>query len=136
MHFLGLAGMPRRIPDYPDAFQLWNSVATFGSYITTFSMVVFLMVIYNAFIGFSWYSSFFRIFDINTNLGLVEDYKLLRGTTVSSVNNSVRVYQNFKIERSLNYKTNSWVETGPFPVRFARRTLAFRRRIYGPLRNR
>lgn len=53
MHFLGLAGMPRRIPDYPDAFQLWNSVATFGSYITTFSMIVFLMVIYKAFIGFS-----------------------------------------------------------------------------------
>lgn len=53
MHFLGLAGMPRRIPDYPDAFYLWNTVATFGSYITTFSLVVFVLVIYDAFIGFS-----------------------------------------------------------------------------------
>lgn len=53
-----------------------------------------------------------------------------------SENNSVRVYSNFKLERPLNYKTNSWVDVGPFPVRFARRSLAFQRRAYGPLRNR
>jgi cytochrome c oxidase subunit 1 len=49
MHFLGLAGMPRRIPDYPDAYSGWNSVASFGSYISFVSVLVFLYLIYSAF---------------------------------------------------------------------------------------
>lgn len=45
MHFLGLAGMPRRIPDYPDAYAGWNQIATFGSMISIFSVIVLLFVI-------------------------------------------------------------------------------------------
>jgi cytochrome c oxidase subunit 1 len=48
MHFLGLAGMPRRIPDYPDAFSGWNLVASVGSMISAFSARFFLYVIYAA----------------------------------------------------------------------------------------
>jgi heme/copper-type cytochrome/quinol oxidase subunit 1 len=33
MHFLGVAGLPRRIPDYPDAFYTFNKIASWGSYI-------------------------------------------------------------------------------------------------------
>ena len=49
MHFLGLAGMPRRIPDYPDAYSGWNSIASFGSYISFVSVLVFLYLVYSAF---------------------------------------------------------------------------------------
>jgi heme/copper-type cytochrome/quinol oxidase subunit 1 len=46
MHFLGLAGMPRRIPDYPDAFAGWNAVASFGSYVSAFSALLFFYIVY------------------------------------------------------------------------------------------
>ena len=46
MHFLGLAGMPRRIPDYPDAFLGWNQVASVGSLITTLGLIYFLFLLW------------------------------------------------------------------------------------------
>jgi len=46
MHFLGLAGMPRRIPDYPDAFAGWNGVASYGSYLTVLGAIFFFYVVY------------------------------------------------------------------------------------------
>jgi len=49
MHFLGLAGMPRRIPDYPDAFTGWNSIASFGSYISAISAILFFYIVYITF---------------------------------------------------------------------------------------
>ncbi len=42
-HFLGLQGMPRRIPDYPDAFTYWNMVSTWGYRITILGMVIFFI---------------------------------------------------------------------------------------------
>ncbi len=48
-HFLGLAGMPRRIPDYPDVYAGWNYVSSIGSYIGAFGAIFFLYVIWRAF---------------------------------------------------------------------------------------
>ena len=49
MHFLGLAGMPRRIPDYPDAYEGWNYMASFGSYISAISAVLFFYILWLTF---------------------------------------------------------------------------------------
>ena len=51
-HFLGLAGMPRRIPDYPDAYAGWNLVSTYGSYISFAATLIFLFaIVYALFFG-------------------------------------------------------------------------------------
>ena len=47
MHFLGLAGMPRRIPDYPDAFAGWNTLASYGSMISVIGAAVFFYLVYD-----------------------------------------------------------------------------------------
>ncbi len=49
MHFLGLAGMPRRYPDYPNAFAGWNHVASMGAYISGVSVLIFFYVVFRTF---------------------------------------------------------------------------------------
>jgi len=48
-HFLGLAGMPRRYIDFPEVFAGWNYVSSIGSYISAFSILIFLWCIVEAF---------------------------------------------------------------------------------------
>jgi len=49
-HFLGLAGMPRRYVDYPDAFAYWNHISSWGSYMTAFGTAVFFFGVVWAFL--------------------------------------------------------------------------------------
>ncbi|HSH48743.1 MAG TPA: cytochrome c oxidase subunit I [Halomonas sp.] len=45
MHFAGLAGMPRRIPDYALQFADFNMVSTIGAFIFGFSQLLFVAVV-------------------------------------------------------------------------------------------
>jgi cytochrome c oxidase subunit 1 len=48
-HFLGMAGMPRRIPDYPDAYSGWNFVSSIGGFLSGFSTLFFFYVVFRIF---------------------------------------------------------------------------------------
>lgn len=49
-HFLGLAGMPRRIPDYPDAYAQWNYISSIGSYVGGVGALLFVIIVLKIFI--------------------------------------------------------------------------------------
>merc|ERR1712203_418735 len=51
IHFLGLAGIPRRYSDYPDRFMLWNVIARIGSIISVVSVLYFLFILWEALVG-------------------------------------------------------------------------------------
>ncbi len=48
-HFLGMAGMPRRIPDYPDAYAGWNMVSSIGGAVTLIGTLMFFWILYRTF---------------------------------------------------------------------------------------
>jgi len=86
MHFLGLAGMPRRIPDYPDVYWTWNYYSSVGSMISIIGLLVFFYMVWN-------------IFSINT-IGL--QYKNLFYVLIRSNNHQTLLLSLKKIEYSLN----------------------------------
>jgi len=49
MHFLGLAGMPRRIPDYPDMYWFWNYVSSVGSLVSVIGVFVFFYLVWDSY---------------------------------------------------------------------------------------
>ncbi|MFN3864510.1 MAG: cytochrome c oxidase subunit I [Erythrobacter sp.] len=50
-HFLGMQGMPRRYPDYAEAYAFWHEISTYGYYIMAGSMVFFFVNILYALVA-------------------------------------------------------------------------------------
>lgn len=50
-HFAGMMGMPRRIPDYPDIFALWNKLSSIGAFVSFGSIILFLFIVCKALMG-------------------------------------------------------------------------------------
>ena len=46
-HFVGLAGMPRRIPDYPDVYAGWNMISSLGSYLSGIGALLFVYIVWD-----------------------------------------------------------------------------------------
>ncbi len=51
MHFLGLAGIPRRYSDYPDGLTTWNVVSRAGSLVTTVSVFYFVFILWESMVS-------------------------------------------------------------------------------------
>jgi len=69
MHFLGIAGMPRRISDYPDIFMFWNFVSSCGAFISFSSLIIFIFLLI--------YSYFYKVLWVNFDyLEIYEDWFL------------------------------------------------------------
>jgi cytochrome c oxidase subunit 1 len=50
-HFIGLAGMPRRYPDYALQFADWNMVSSVGAFLFGFSQLLFLFIVLKTVMG-------------------------------------------------------------------------------------
>jgi heme/copper-type cytochrome/quinol oxidase subunit 1 len=50
MHFMGTAGMPRRISDYPDSFATLNYIASVGSMVSVAASLLFFYILLDAFL--------------------------------------------------------------------------------------
>jgi cytochrome c oxidase subunit 1 len=71
-HFLGLAGFPRRYPDFPLGYEGFNHISSIGSVISLIGMFIFMYIIYRIFTDNVTVSSNYwhspELFDLDTDI--------------------------------------------------------------------
>lgn len=96
-HFLGLAGMPRRIPDYPDIYWSWNYISSIGSLISVFGVLIFFYIIYDLFTKNNIF------FEINNNV-----YIMVFGRRFSrffkDLSTNIYLFNKYSFFNVFNYK--------------------------------
>jgi cytochrome c oxidase subunit 1 len=108
MHFLGLAGMPRRIPDYPDAFAGWNQICSIGSFLSVFSTAFFFYIIYDMFMSnsintknnpwrFYLITGLLRIYFYRSKIVTVQDNL----NVVKAINEQNIIQENFETQKNV-----------------------------------
>ena len=70
MHFLGLAGFPRRVPDFPDAFAGYNLIASYGSFISFFSVLIFFYTMFHMVSNKDAFETPVQFWGLNSRKGL------------------------------------------------------------------
>uniref|UniRef100_UPI002115A7C8 cytochrome c oxidase subunit I n=1 Tax=Haplodiplatys aotouensis TaxID=2962943 RepID=UPI002115A7C8 len=70
-HFLGLAGMPRRYSDYPDAYTCWNVVSSLGSLISLIGILMFMLIIWESMVV---HRSFLFFGGLSSSLEWLQNY--------------------------------------------------------------
>ncbi len=89
MHFLGLAGMPRRIPDYPDIYWTWNYFSSIGSIISVVGLFVFFYLMWNMFsintIGLQYKNIIYILIKGNSNQKLLLLLKKIKFSYLSKI---------------------------------------------------
>jgi heme/copper-type cytochrome/quinol oxidase subunit 1 len=71
MHFLGLNGMPRRIPEYPDVYYLWNGISSYGSFLSFIGVLIFIHIIAESF-------NYYQSLDITVIRWQVKNYEAIK----------------------------------------------------------
>jgi cytochrome c oxidase subunit 1 len=93
MHFLGLAGMPRRIPDYPLAYANWNIIATFGSTASMITALFFCYIVYD-------------MLDVSFIVTKRNSWRSYDANSITKISHEV-VLNSKIVDKNINY----WLET-------------------------
>lgn len=99
------------------------------------SMLVFFYLLYEAFLSFSWSASFRAIFGVRKSLGLIHDYKLIRGHSKEDcLTSSTRVLHSLKVGVVTNLKQSGLCEGDYTTTRYSSATVDLKRTAFGSMR--